>query len=109
MFTRSDFRNIDLRIDNLKLRNLVDKELNDISSNSSSAAIMFSPEYDGANIYAISGDYSITGSDVTVSVILTKGGTEIKTKFEIKGTLSQPDKTAKTIITAVNEWLKDNK
>ncbi len=109
MFTKSDFRNTDLRIDNLKLRTLIDKELDEISGNVSNALIMYSPEYDGANVYAISGDYIVTGNDVSVSAILTKGGTEIKTKFETKGELKQPDILAKTIINSVMEWLKNNK
>jgi hypothetical protein len=109
MFTRSDFRNTELRVDNLKLRNLIDKELDEISGNVSNALIMYSPEYDGANVYAISGDYTVTGNDVSVSVILTKGGTEIKTKFETKGELMQPDLLAKTIINSVMEWIKNNK
>jgi WD40 repeat protein/uncharacterized caspase-like protein len=107
MFTRSDFRNVDLRIDNIKLRTLVDKELDEIAGNSSGAFIMYSPEYDGANVYAISGDYTVTNDKVSVSIILTKGGTEIKSRFQINGVLSQPDIMAKSIVSAVIEALKE--
>jgi flavodoxin len=108
MFTRSDFRNTNLRIDNIKIRTLVDKELDEISGNSSNASIMYSPEYDGANVYSISGDYTMTGNDVVVSALLTKGGTEIKLKFEIKGLADQPDKIANSIVKEVINWLKKN-
>jgi len=109
MFTRSDFRNIDLRIDNLKIRALVDIELDEISGNSSNASIMYSPEYDGANVYSISGDYTVTGNDISFSVIVTKGGTEIKTRFEIKGTLDQLSRLAASVTNTVLEWLKKEK
>lgn len=108
MFTRSDFRNIDLRIDNLKLRTMVDKELDDISGNDNNASILYNPGYDGANVYAISGDYTVTGNNVIVSVILTKGGTDIRTKFEVKGMADQPEPLSKSIINTVMEWFKNN-
>ena len=106
MFTRSDFRNVDLRTDNLKLRTLVDKELGEISENKISSTIMYSPEYDGANVYAISGDYTVKGNEVIISVILTKGGTDIKSTFEIKGPLNEAAIFSKSIVAAVMEWIK---
>ena len=105
MFTRSEFRNVDLRTDNLKLRSLVDKELGEMSENNISSTIMYSPEYDGANVYAISGDYTVKGSEVIVSVILTKGGTDIKKSFEIKGPVNEIATFSKSIVASVIEWL----
>ncbi len=105
MFTRSDFRNIDLRTDNLKLRALIDKELGEMSENNISSTIMYSPEYDGANVYAISGDYIVKGNEVIVSVILTKGGTDIKKSFEIKGPVNEIATFSKSIVASVIEWL----
>lgn len=109
MFTRSDFRNTDLRIDNLKLRPLVDKQLDEISGDLSGTSIMYSPEYDGVNVYAISGDYTIKGNEVSVSVILTKGGTEIKTRVETKGVITDLEGLSKRITVSVLDWLKNNK
>lgn len=106
LFTRSDFRNTTLRIDNLKLRALVDKQLDEISGNSKDASIMYSPEYDGANVYAISGDYTVIGNEINVSVILTKGGTEIKTKLEIKETIANQEGLSRQITTCLIDWLK---
>ncbi|MDP9231054.1 MAG: caspase family protein, partial [Bacteroidota bacterium] len=105
LFTRSDLRNTDLRIDNLKLRTLIDKKLEEISDNEQNGLILYSPEYDGANIYAISGDYKVTGKEITVSVILTKGGTEIKNQFEIKGTIENGNELARSITAKILEWL----
>ena len=70
---------------------------------------MYSPEYDGANIYAISGDYTAAGNIAAVSVILTRGGTGIKTKFDVKGSVNQPEIMAKSIVNTVMEWFKNNK
>ena len=66
---------------------------------------MYSPEYDGANVYAISGDYIVKGNQVIVSVILTKGGTDIKKSFEIKGPVNEIATFAKSIVESVIEWL----
>jgi hypothetical protein len=108
LLTRSDFRNADLRIDNLKLRILVDKELDNLSGNNNTALFLYSPEYDGANVYAISGDYKINANSVTVSIILTKGGTEIKTRFETIGTADQSENLANSIAKQVMQWFKNN-
>ncbi len=69
---------------------------------------MYSPEYDGVNVYAISGDYTVKGNEVIISVILTKGGTDIKTKFEIKSPLNQVGIISKSIIASVMDWLKNH-
>jgi WD40 repeat protein/uncharacterized caspase-like protein len=106
MFTRSDFRNTALRIDNLKLRSLVDKQLDEISGSGSGASIMYSPEYDGANVFAISGDYTVTGNEISVSVILTKGGTEIITRIEAKGVLADLGGLSRQITASLIDWLK---
>lgn len=106
MFTRSEFRNVDLRTDYLKLRALVYKELGEMSENNTSALIIYSPEYDGTNVFAISGDYTVKGNEVIISVILTKGGTDIKTTFEIKGQLHEAATFSKSIVTAVMDWVK---
>jgi len=108
LVTRSDFRNTELRIDNLKLRTLVDNEIDDLSGNDNNALLLFSPEYDGVNVYAISGDYTIAGNDVSVSIILTKGGTEIKTRFEIRGVTDNTNNIAKSIAQKVADWFKNN-
>ena len=106
LFTRSEFRNADLRIDNLKLRTLVDKRLEEISDNKQDGLLLYSPEFDGINIYAISGDYTVAGNTVTLSLILTKGGTEIKAKFELAEALANLDALPERIISFVMDWLQ---
>jgi hypothetical protein len=109
MFGRSEFRNTELRIDNLKLISLLEKELEKLSDNNSSNTILYNPEFEGINVFAINGDYTVSGNELIISIILIKGGTEIKAKFEVKGLISQPDILTKSIINSVVEWLQNNK
>ena len=109
LFTRSEFRNAELKIDNLKLRSLADKELNTISENGGDNSILFNPDYEGANVYAITGDYSVTGDNVTVTVLLTKGGTEILHRYEIKGTTADLNRLTFAITSSAIDWISKSK
>ena len=106
LFTRSEFRNAGLKIDNLKLRNQLDKELESLSKDNTDAHILFNPDYEGVNVYAITGDYSVSGYNITVSVLLTKGGTEILHQYESKGITNEMNKLVNSIITTALDWLK---
>jgi len=105
LFTRSDFRNTETTIDNLKLRSLVDKELIDLSDEAG-GLIMYSTDYEGQTVYQLSGSYSVKGNEITVSIIITQGGTEIKTRFTTTGTTDQLNGLAKSITDNVLDWLK---
>ena len=105
MFTRSEFRNTETTIDNLKLRSLVDKELIELSDQAN-ASIMYSTDYEGQNVYQLSGTYTLTGNIITVAINIIQGGTAIKTKFEVKGTADQLNNLSKSITASVLEWLK---
>jgi hypothetical protein len=109
LFTRSEFRNTELRIDNLKLRSLIDKELSDLSDDNSDVPLLFNPEYEGSNIYSLSCDYTVTGNDVSVSAVIIKGGIEIKTKFDIKGKADNLLLLSGSIISEIKDWLSKNK
>lgn len=109
LFTRSEFRNTESRLDNLKLRNLIDKQLGEIADNESTGLFLYSPEYEGANIYALNGDYIIKGNEATISVLLVKGGNEIVNRFEIKGDISKPEKLAGQITTQTLEWIQSKR
>ena len=109
LFTRSDFRNTALRVDNLKLRNLVDKGLSDLSDENIAASLLFNPEYEGLNIYSLSCDYSIANDEITASVIVIKGGDEIKNKFEVKGKTGNINQLSATIVTTIKDWVDKNK
>jgi len=105
LFTRSDFRNTELRTDNLKLRNLIDKELSNLSDDNSDAPLLFNPEYEGVNIYSLSCDYTVTGNDVNVSAVLIKGGVEIKARFELKGKADDLAQLSGTIVSEIKDWI----
>jgi len=109
LFTRSEFRNTELRTDNLKLRSLIDKELSGLSDDNSDAPLLFNPEYEGANVYSLSCDYTVAGNDVIVSAVLIKGGVEIKTKFEVKGKADNLTHLSGSIISEIKDWLSKNK
>lgn len=109
LFARSDFRNTASISDNLKLRVLIDKELNSISNRGMDNTVTYSAEYEGADAYALTGDYKVDDSNITVSVMLTRGITEIRYKFEIKGTTDQLQKLAENIAVKGVEWVSQNK
>jgi hypothetical protein len=106
LFTRSEFRNAELRLDNLKLRNLVDKRLSEISDNGSGNLFLYNPDYDGANVYSLNGDYSIKGNETVISVLIIKGEAEIVHRFEIKSDISKPEPIADTIVNKFLQWVQ---
>ncbi len=105
IFTRSNFQNADSKIDNIKLRNAVDKQLL-VSGNQ---GLTYSADYDGADAFTLTGDYKINGDDAIISVMLVKEGVDIKHRFEIKGKKGDPDAIATLIISAAVDWLKKNR
>ncbi len=105
IFTRSNFQNADSKIDNIKLRNAVDKQLL-VSGNQ---GLTYSADYDGAEAFTLTGDYKINGDDAIISVMLVKEGVDIKHRFEIKGKKGDPDAIATLIISAAVDWLKKNR
>ncbi|MEO7924792.1 MAG: caspase family protein [Chitinophagaceae bacterium] len=106
LFARSNFRNTDTRTDNLKFRSAIDKELMSISSRGAHGAITYSADYEGSDAYSLTGDYKISGDKITVSVLLTKGGTEILYSFEKAGNSSDLNALVISITGAALDWLK---
>ena len=84
----------------------MEKELNTISENSSNTPILFNPDYEGVNVYAISGDYSVSGDTVSAIVLITKGGTEILYRYEVKGAVTNLNGLVTSITVAAMDWLK---
>ena len=109
LFTRSDFRNTELRVDNLKLRNLVDKALSDLSDDNTGTPLLFNPEYEGSNVYSLSCDYSIVNDEIIASVIIIKGGQEIKNKFELKDKTGNINQLSAVIVATTKDWIEKNK
>ncbi len=107
LFTRSNFQNVQTRIDDLKLRQVTDKEFLQLS-NIVQADISFSADYDGNDGYSLSGDYKITGDQLVISVLLVKGGIEIKHRYELKGATTDLVMLAKEMTRTAVAWLKSN-
>jgi len=109
LFARSNFQNTHTKIDNLKFRSAIDKELMNISSRGTNADITYSADYEGADAFALTGDYKISGDTVTVNVLLVKGGTEVKHKYEVKGKITELNSLVFNITSIALDWLKNNK
>lgn len=98
MFTGSEFRNAEVKFDNLQFRNLVDKQLNKVANEGVTYGILFRPGYSGSSAYTVSGDYKIVGSEVVVSVMLIKGGTRVIAQFEMTGSSDDLNKLAEEVV-----------
>ena len=109
MFGKSEFRNLSLKIDNLKLRSLVDKELNTISSRGDAAAIVFNEAFQNSDAFTLSGDYNVEDGKITVNILLVKGETEIVKEFQITGIVDDLRKLSYDITATVLSWLKGKK
>ncbi len=109
LFARSNFQNTDTKIDNLKFRSAIDKELMSISSRGINADITYSADYEGADAFALTGDYKINGDTVTVNVLLVKGGTEVRHSYEAKGKITELNSLISNITSRALDWLKKNK
>jgi len=109
LFARSNFQNTDTKIDNLKFRSAIDKELMSISSRGINADITYSADYEGADAFALTGDYKINGDTVTVNVLLVKGGTEVRHSYEAKGKITELNSLISNITSRALDWLKNNK
>ncbi len=108
LFARCFFVNTDTKIDNLKIRTTLDKELMSISSRGIDASTTYSANHEGADAYALTGDYKITGDNITVTILFTKGGTEILHRYEVKGVISDINMLSKDITNTDLGWLKKN-
>jgi uncharacterized caspase-like protein len=109
IFTRSEFRNNALRVDNLKLRNMIDKEISDFVEEGVDKEIAFSSDYQGADGYTISGDYSIKDKEIEINVMLIKGGTEPVHNYIINGNLDELIKLTEGIVNDAILYLKSIK
>ena len=109
IFTKSEFRNTALRLDNLKLRNIVDNEISDISERGENNDILFSSDYKGADVYTIAGDYTVKDKSIEVSVFLIKGGSEALFNHTIKGSIDNLKKLCEEIVESISNDLKNQK
>jgi len=104
LFARSNFQNTTTKTDHLKLRTAIDRQLIN-SSNSSAAPITYSADYEGADAFSLTGDYTIANEIVTVTVLITKGGVEVQ-RYEVRGNAVDIEKMATEIAARALDWLK---
>lgn len=86
LFGRSEMRNIALRVDNLNLRSTMDAALG------GARELLFDKQYEGEDVYSLSGDYTVVNGAIRLTVLLLKGGTNVV--MEIKETGSVNDLNA---------------
>ena len=104
LFSRSNFQNETTKTDNLKLRSAIDKQLINRSTGSG-APITYSADYEGDDAYSLTGDYKITENNVTLTVLVTKGGTEVY-RYQINGIATEASTVAASVINKALDWLK---
>jgi flagellar biosynthesis/type III secretory pathway chaperone len=104
VFSSSNFQNTDTKTDNLKLRGAINKQLIKISIGSN-APITYSADYDGADVYALNGDYKIIDGSVVITALLTKGGVELY-RYEVKGNAADIETITSSITAPAMEWVK---
>ena len=98
-FAGSYFVKNGMHIDPLKLKQAVDRQFTDISSRGVENEIEYNINYDGNDVYSLSGDYKTDGNGITVNFSLLKGGIEIK-QFELTGNSDDLDKLTAAIVRA---------
>ena len=69
--------------------------------------ITYSGEYEGDDAYSLTGDYKITGENVTVTTLITKGGVEVH-RYETKGKVIDTEGIALSITGKVKDWLNNH-
>ena len=106
LFARSNFQNTDTKTDNLKLRSAIDKQLMNISG-ANASPITYSADYEGTDAYSLTGDYKIADGNVTITVLITKGGTEVY-RYEIKGKEADTESITTSITSKTLDWLKNH-
>jgi WD40 repeat protein len=95
IFSKSEFRNTALKLDNLKFRNIIDNEVSERSNNGS---IAFISDYQGNDAYSLSGDYTIKGDRIKVEVMLIKGGDELVFNFSVNGNTNDLKKLSQEVV-----------
>ena len=95
LFGRSEFRNSTMRVDNLNLRKTMDALLE------TTREVLFDKQYEGDEVYSLSGDYTITNGIMKVTMLLLKGGTTIVEEYNETGSPTEPNELCRKLMTRV--------
>jgi WD40 repeat protein len=105
MFGRSEFRNTELRLDNLKLRDAVYDAFNAVITSNATTNILFNETYEGVGVTSLSCDYTVSNGKVTVSVLLIKDGKTRVGEFTGEGIDADLKKLGADIVAKATEFL----
>jgi len=105
LFGRSEFRNTELRIDNLKLRDVVYDAFNAVLTSNATTSILFNETYEGVGVTSLSCDYTVSNGKVTVSVLLIKDGKTKIAEFIAEGVESDLKKLGADIVDKATEMI----
>lgn len=95
LFGRSEFRNSNMRVDNLNLRKTMDALLE------TTREVLFDKQYEGDEVYNLSGDYTITNGIMKVTVLLLKGGTTIVEEYNETGSPTELNELCRKLMIRV--------
>ena len=105
LFGRSEFRNTELRIDNLKLRDVVYDAFNAVITSAATTSILFNETYEGVGVTSLSCDYTVSNGKVTVSVLLIKDGKTKIAEFTAEGVDTDLKKLGADIVEKATEMI----
>jgi WD40 repeat protein/uncharacterized caspase-like protein len=108
VFTASSLINPDAGDDDLGITQLINKHLSLISTRGEEGNIVYTMSTNSKESYMLTGIYTIKGDEILMKVNLKKG-TEIKTRFEVKGEKNNLEKAATEAIKIASDWIAKNK
>ncbi|NOT50876.1 MAG: hypothetical protein HOP10_06340 [Chitinophagaceae bacterium] len=108
LFTSGNFLNIAISDDDLGMRKLIDKRLDDLSKTEAGKNILFLPSSGSFEAYSLAGGYAVKENAITIKVNLKKGD-DSKQQFDMAGTKDKLNELADAIITKAIEWIEANK
>lgn len=108
IFASGNFLNPGIVDDDLGLRNLVDKQLGDLSRLKKGKKILFISFANSPETWSLNGTYTIKDDSVTVKVSL-KQDKKIKQQFDMVGSTDKPKELADAIIAKAVEWIESDK
>ncbi len=105
VFAKSEFRNSELKVDNLRLRKQVDKALGNVAARGVDNPIIFEEFFTGSGAYTITGDYTINGDEIRIVVVLVKDETEVVGTFSLTGKLAELENVSIQIVERVKKLI----
>lgn len=105
LFTKSAFRNESTGIDDIRLGSLIDRELMAQSADVVHSSLRYDAAYEGLDAWSLFGSYTLVRNNLTIHVLLTKGGTDIVHRFDFNTGSDATADLAKKIIASISPFI----